>query len=133
MINQFQTGVDLQAMLDMQPELIQHYYDSYGLPQYAPVAIKAIEMAKTMPDETAMMGGIKKVLQAHKVLPPDDKAKTVENMKAMGVKHKDAVQYANQIKPLNKRSLAQLRTKLREHASYDKARELLEMVDKLNG
>lgn len=133
MINHFQSGVDLSAMMDMHPELIQHFYDSYGLPQYAPIAQKAIDMAKSMPDETAMMMGIKNVLQAHKVLPPDDKAKTVENMKAMGVKHSDALHYANMIKPLNKKSLAQLRSKLREHATPDKAKELLDMVDKLNG
>ena len=133
MMKNFQSGVDLAAMMDMHPELIQHFYDSYGLPQYAPIAQKAIDMAKAMPDEVDMMGGIKKVLQAHKVLPPDDKAKTIENMKAMGVKHKDALDYANQIKPLNKRSLAQLRAKLREHATPDKAKELLDMVDKLNG
>jgi len=96
-------AIDLSNMIQLEPELIQEYYDNYGMSEYAQPIITLIGLAKTMPDSKEMIA-IKNILQSYDILPPDNKDIAIQNMMSMGVSAKSAIKAVNEINPVSKKN-----------------------------
>jgi len=97
-------GIDLSNMIQLEPELIQEYYDHYDMSNYAQPMITLINIAKSMPDSKITIA-IKNVCQSFDILPPDDKDIAIKNMMSMGVTAKNALKAVNELTPVSKKKL----------------------------
>ncbi len=96
------SGYDLSTLIQLEPELIQEYYDHYNMSQYAQPMMTLIELAKANPDSKQLIS-IKNLLQNADILPPDDKYRAIQNMMSVGVSPQKAYDEVNKLKPLPKK------------------------------
>jgi len=128
-------GIDLSNLIQLEPELVQEYYDNYGMSNYAQPMLQLIEIAKGNPESRSAIS-IKNTLQFYDVLPPDDKEVAIEKLISIGVKPKDALTEVNKLRPVKSGAFKGFYDSIRkkipseEFALY---KEFLTSLESING